>query len=316
MNVTLILYESKYGTGEKIAKTLCPILGPAKTYNIEYAPENIKYYSNIVFLFSLYGNDGGKKIVSYINENSIDLSKLKVGIICVGLNKQDGLKKIEEFKKEINKKDTYDCFMEGELILDKLSNEDKEKVKVFCKDVSIPFENMGDFKMENVLESGRSLREFFNTPNFIPPVTTIQKEIEKFVKSKNTCALATGYGEFVRVTPIEYEYNEGKFYIISEGGLKFIGITQNEQVSLGIYENYTDMNNLCGIQITGKVEVIEAWTEEYLDVLERKGLKIEAVSKLPFNMNILKITPIKYEYLYSKFKHLGYDSKQVYIPKD
>ena len=34
MNVTLILYESKYGTGKTIANTLCPILGPAKSFDI------------------------------------------------------------------------------------------------------------------------------------------------------------------------------------------------------------------------------------------------------------------------------------------
>ena len=52
-----------------------------------------------------------------------------------------------------------------------------------------------------------------------------------------------------------------------------------------------------------------------MEVLSRKGIKIENISKLPFNMNIIKITPKKYEFLYSKFKQLGFDSKQIYIPK-
>ena len=69
MNVTLILYESRYTIGEKVAKMISPILGPAKAFNIEYPPENIKYYSNIVFVFSLYGHDSSKKTIDYIEKN-------------------------------------------------------------------------------------------------------------------------------------------------------------------------------------------------------------------------------------------------------
>ena len=41
---------------------------------------------------------------------------------------------------------------------------------------------------------------------------TLLKEIEQYIKSNNTCALATGSGEFVRVTPIEYTYHDGAFW--------------------------------------------------------------------------------------------------------
>lgn len=286
MNVTLILYESRYTIGEKVAKMISPILGPAKAFNIEYPPENIKYYSNIVFVFSLYGHDSSKKTIDYIEKNSIDLSKVKAGIVCIGLDKQDGLKKINEFKTKINKQNTYDCFIKEQLVIDEVN------------------------------QLSKNLREYFNTPNFIPPTNTTKAEIEKFIKSKNTCTLSTGYGDFVRATPIEYEYYDGRFYIISEGGLKFIGIYQNNKVSICIYENYTDMNNLKGLQVTGTVELLEPWSDEYLDVLERKNLKLQNISKLPFDMNILKIKPNKYEFLYSKFKNLGYDPKQIFIPKD
>ena len=119
----------------------------------------------------------------------------------------------------------------------------------------------------------------------------------------------------MRTTPIEYEYYDGNIYIISEGGLKFIGLLNNNNISLCVYENYTNMNNLCGLQIGGDAELIEPWSEEYIEILSRKELKIENISKLPFDMNIIKIIPKKYEFLYSKFKQLGFDSKQIYIPK-
>ena len=107
MNVTLILYESKYGTGKTIANTICPVLGPAKSFDINEAPQDIKYYSNIVFIFSLYGSNSGEKIISYIRDNQLDLSKKRVALVCVGLNKEDGLKEIKKMKEIINKKDKY-----------------------------------------------------------------------------------------------------------------------------------------------------------------------------------------------------------------
>ena len=120
--------------------------------------------------------------------------------------------------------------------------------------------------------------------------------------------------DLVMIEFSEYEYYDGNIYIISEGGLKFIGLSENKKVCICIYEDYTNMNNLCGLQISGNSEILEPWCEEYMETLDRKGLKIENILKLPFNMNIIKVIPDKYEFLYSKFKNLGFDSKQTYIP--
>lgn len=315
MNVTLILYESKYGTGKTIANTVCPILGPAKSFDINDAPRDIKYYSNIVLVFSLYGHNSCEKIFKYIEENKIDFSKKRVALICIGLNKLDGLSEISKLKKFVNKESVYSKFIKGEMFINKLTNDDKEKIKYFCSKVGIPFGDLGEFDYNKALELGKDLREYFNTPQFIPPVNITKKEIETFLINKNTCTLATGYEDFIRATPLEYEYYDGKIYIISEGGLKFIGLSKNNKISLCIYEDYKNMNNLCGLQISGEAEIVQPWSEEYLDILSRKDLKIENISKLPFDMNIIKITPNKYEFLYSKFKNLGFDSKQIYIPE-
>lgn len=315
MNVTLILYESKYGTGKIIANSMCPVLGPAKSFDINNAPNNIKYYSNIVLVFSMYGNNSCKKILKYIEDNKIDFSKKRVGLVCVGLNKQDGLNELNKMKKIINKHDAFSEFIKGEMFINKLSLEDKDRIKSFCLKVGVPFGDLGKFDDSNILELGKNLREYFNTPQFIPPVSVTKKEIESFLINKNICTLATGYEGFVRATPLEYEYYDEKIYIISEGGLKFIGLSKNNQVSLCIYEDYKSMNNSCGLQISGEAEILQPWCEEYLEVFNRKGLKIENISKLPFDMNVIKIVPNKYEFLYSKFKNLGFDSKQVYIPK-
>ena len=40
--------------------------------------------------------------------------------------------------------------------------------------------------------------------------------VEEYIQSNNTCALATGTGDYVRCTPIEYSWHEGCFWMFSE----------------------------------------------------------------------------------------------------
>lgn len=42
----------------------------------------------------------------------------------------------------------------------------------------------------------------------------------------------------MRCTPIEYSYHDGRFWMFSEGGEKFIGLEKNENVCLAIYDKY------------------------------------------------------------------------------
>lgn len=47
----------------------------------------------------------------------------------------------------------------------------------------------------------------------------LKKAVENYIKTNNVCALATGTGDYVRCTPLEYSYHNGKFWIFSEGGV-------------------------------------------------------------------------------------------------
>ena len=48
----------------------------------------------------------------------------------------------------------------------------------------------------------------------------LQAMIDDYIQQNNTCALATGTGDYVRCTPIEYSYHDGCFWMFSEGGKK------------------------------------------------------------------------------------------------
>ncbi len=135
-------------------------------------------------------------------------------------------------------------------------------------------------------------------------------QIEKFINAHNTCALATGCGDFVRCTPIEYNYKEGKFWLLTEGGLKFCGLEGNKNVCLAIYNSFTGLGQLGGMQISGTAELVEPWTDEYMDLLAFKKIPADNLKKLPTTLYLIKVTPTRIDFVSSEFKKLGFDSRQ------
>lgn len=145
------------------------------------------------------------------------------------------------------------------------------------------------------------------------PEKELKEAIEKYVEANNTCALATGAGKFVRCTPIEYSYHDERFWIFSEGGEKFTGLEKNENVSLAIFDKYDGFGTLKSVQITGKAELIEPFSEVYNAHAAYKKIPMQALEKLNPPMHLICIQPLKADALFSEFKKDGYDSRQVYI---
>ncbi len=136
------------------------------------------------------------------------------------------------------------------------------------------------------------------------------KRIEDFIRKNNTLALATGSGENIRCTPLEYGYHDGAFYIFSEGGLKFRGLKENEYAAAAIYHSYGSFGQLNSLQITGKAEIITLFSDEYKAAAKAKGIPFSALEKLESPMYLIKIIPVRYDYLCSDLKKEGYASRQ------
>lgn len=143
------------------------------------------------------------------------------------------------------------------------------------------------------------------------PKEALKKAVEEYINSNNTCALATGAGDYVRCTPIEYSYHGGKFWMFSEGGEKFIGLEKNENVSLAIYDKYDGFGNLKSIQVMGKAQIIEPFSDIYNAHAAYKKIPLDALRKLASPMNLICVTPVKMEVLFSEFKKDGYTSRQT-----
>lgn len=142
------------------------------------------------------------------------------------------------------------------------------------------------------------------------PEDKLKKAIETFAMENNTLALATGGGVNIRCTPLEYTYHDGAFWIFTEGGRKFLGLKENNNVCAAIYRQYEGFGNLAGLQVTGIAEMIEPFSEEYVENARFKKIPIEALKKLESPMHLIKIMPVHYDFLNSAFKKDGYSSRQ------
>ena len=59
--------------------------------------------------------------------------------------------------------------------------------------------------------------------------------------------------------------------------------------------------------------IVERGSDEYWEVLSQKHVSKEACEKLPVELFIVRIVPLRYEFLCSKFNEDGYDAKQSSI---
>jgi hypothetical protein len=133
---------------------------------------------------------------------------------------------------------------------------------------------------------------------------------EDYIQANDTCALAVGSGNFVRCTPIEYSYRYGAFWMFSEGGQKFIALENNHNVCLAIYDKFDGFGKLKGMQITGIAEMIEPFSKAYIEMAEYKKIPLEALKKLQHPMHLIRIVPVRIDFLNSEFKKYGYASRQ------
>ncbi|NMM66000.1 hypothetical protein HBE96_25820 [Clostridium sp. P21] len=280
MNSTLVIYKNKGYVTKKFAEILGYVLGPAKTLLFEQFNENFENYSNVVIVMSVYSKDDLYQYMNFINANVSQLKNKKVVIFSTSFNietAKDTLKKVDEI---LGQSVIFSQYFKAHMEISKIVNKALE-VKKILKD------------------------------NNDMPLDALKLKIEEFLLKYNTCTLCTTHENWVRATPIEYNYLNGSIYFISEGGEKFAHIYINPNVSIAVYENCKDFKNLAGIQISGTAKLVEKFSEEYINVMKNKGLIIENLKKMPVYLNVIKVVPKKYEILLSDLSKEGYSVKQV-----
>ncbi len=279
MSIRLFIYDKQEDDTRRMAQIIGFTAGYGKIFSLNELPAECKGYSQAVFIYK----KGCGSTENFLKQAQNRIASWKENcefafLEITGENKNSEVTKAFR-KKHEEKSIFYETISEAEDFIDaaaKVSNQLK--------------------KFNPRMESEQ-----------------LKASIEEFIKAHDTFALATGAENYVRCTPIEYQFIDGNFYIITEGGLKFRSILKNSNVSMGIYEPYSSMQNLRGLQVMGKAEIVPYGSEEYYHAFAGKGISKEQVSKLMVNMHILKIKPYEYEILNSDFRKMGYDSRQRYV---
>lgn len=142
------------------------------------------------------------------------------------------------------------------------------------------------------------------------PEEDLRAEVDAFLGSHNTCALATGFDGFVRCTPLEYAWKEWAFWIFSEGGLKFRALEHNLNVSLAVFEPYAGFGSISSAQVTGRVEIVEPGSETFRRTAEARGITGKALETVGRSLHLLKVAPTRIDYLASDLKARGYSVRQ------
>lgn len=339
MSQTLIIFESKYGLSEAIARDLGRILGPARVCrardladleaaDIAAAHEGTSTTAPggcgaaarrarfVVIVTPVYRHEPDEHVIAFARVHREWLCARNVALVCVGLATSPGA--VGAYLRPLTEL-LGDCVawtggLGGRVAMDWLDAGDRADIEQ-APDLRAHrgLSALDAYSAEQVAEAGlaiKTVRDSFASP---APPEEVRRRIDDFLTAHNTCTLCTGAAGHVRATPIEYLYRDGELYLISEGGEKFAHLLVNPHVSVAVYDPYEGMDKLAGLQLLGRAEVVPEGADSYLRALGWRGMDTEAVAAMPFTLNLIRVHVERAELLWSGFADLGYDRRQVYV---
>lgn len=307
---TLVLYESRYGTTWEAANIISLIMGPSHRCPVSQFADAQKDFDFIVMGAPIYNGKIHSKMEVFLENEHEWLSEKKIALFCTCLNGSEGLRVLREVEEGLGDNVLELGVFGGRLEMDRLTERDHQALTEYLSREGLPPQGMDLFNREEIVDWSLRLKDIKDGLLEKVPLSQLRKEVEDFLKQHNTCTLATGSSERIRATPLEYIYNQGQIYILTEGGEKFANLLFSPKISLAVYEDYTDRENLFGIQITGQANIVEEMAE-YRHVIEMKGMDMDFVRSLPVDLHMIRVDMEKVEFLNSNFKKQGYSIRQV-----
>lgn len=325
MSNTLVTYESEHGTAKRVAGLIGRIVCNAKVVAVEEAGDDLSQYGALVTVFSFNGAHTMERTMSWLSSVASKMDGIPEGawgVVGVGLSERGFDHWIEELEKAAGRSCAFDYFVRGEMRVDRLTDEERAGLEAFCAKHGSTLEDRGALDMAEAARTADKIADLLleaSSPEEGTekmPEDELRAAIDGFIEERNTCALATcsslddGVG-LPHVTPLEYQYIEGVFYVITEGGRKYRGLVQSEHVSLAIFDVYDGMGHLKSLQIDGTVQLLEQGDEGYIRPFRYRNISPVAIANLPIDMHVMKITPERYLLLDSSLKERGYDAHQM-----
>lgn len=299
----LYVYEDDNKLIEGAVKDIALITGPSRYCKTAQFKEQYSKFDYICFVLS--ENKCSSQILEFIYNN---IGWLKEKKIVLFYNAYDSQLHISLCIKEIHKLLDKNLIYEDCFYFDK----DELKIKKFKNKPKDYGYKLMELK-EHFIKYAADIRSIMEDDIKKYPEELLKNKIEEFLKLHNTCTLCTASNDMVIGTPIEYIYENGKIYIITEGGRKFINLLRNDNVSIAVYENYSGFANLEGLQLSGRATIIDYNNYEYDEIIKLKKLEPKNIKKLNMLMNVIKIDLYRATFLSADIKKEGYEAKQVMI---
>jgi len=95
-------------------------------------------------------------------------------------------------------------------------------MKAFSELTGYPLQDRDAFDRDEVVDYALEVKRYKDGLGEKMARDELKLLAEKFLRSHNTCTLATGHAGWIRATPLEYSYQDGFIYIITEGGEKHL----------------------------------------------------------------------------------------------
>lgn len=307
---TLILYESRYGSTWEASNIISLILGPSRRIPVSQFSQIHRDYDLIVLGTPIYNGKIHPKMQDFLDKEGEWLSGKNIVLFCTCLNGSEGLRVLREVEDTLEGNVLELGVLGGRLEMDRLNERDYQALKEYISREGLPSQGMDLFNPKEVVDLALRLLEIRDTILVEVPFSQLRSEVEEFLNKHNTCTLSTCAQGRVRATPLEYQYRQGHIYILSEGGRKFANLLSNSQVSVAVYGDYTTMNNLKGMQITGQAIIVEDLAE-YQEALKMRGLTLDYIRSLPVDLKLIRVDMENVEFLNSEFEKEGYSTRQV-----
>ncbi len=277
---TLFIHDSSLNYRVPAIQALGTVLGPSRYANLDEDNPTLEGIARLVICAI---PQAGLQALEWISNHSRDIYHIR-SISLVEIAQED-------------EKDTW-------LLARDAWQEEMEIAQLSARIAPDDIENAVDFAL--------ALRKDDHLPTpGINPMDMLDS-IENFLNAHNTCTLSTTFHGKAHATPIEYHYQRGKLFLISEGGEKFAGLLTNERVCVAIYDPFMDFSTLGGLQCSGKVKLPLPGTNEYMEAAGICSLSTENIASLPFVMNIIIINLQEAIFTWSGFSKMGLDIHQVF----
>jgi len=323
MGTTLVVYESKYGLSESIARDLGRVLGPARVCRADQLLEAqgagcvaaLGEASFVVIVAPVYRHRPDERIIAFAEAQRAWLCERRVALVCVGLATSPGA--VAAYLQPLTEL-LGDCVvwkggLGGRIAMDWLDAADRQDIERTSElRGHRGLGAMDAYSAEATAEAALAIKAVRDSFASSLPPDELRRHIDEFLGRHATCTLCTGAGGHVRATPVEYAYADGAVYLLSEGGEKFAHLLINPHVSVAVYEPYEGMDKLAGLQLLGVAEIVPEDSPERARALALRGLDDVRLAALPFALNLIRVRVERAEFLWSHFRELGYDVRQVY----